>query len=120
MDVDNARNGFFIDSILNHEVVKLFTNEKTEINTYDSFLKKIQRLNIDATYAIAVLNFGQAMLFSAGLSATLLIALRRVQAGVMSVGDLVAVNSMLLQLATPFNTIGYRPSTVPLYFFTSI
>ena len=36
MDVDNRRNGFFIDSVLNHEVVKLFTNEKQETARYDA------------------------------------------------------------------------------------
>lgn len=107
VDVDNARNGFFIDSILNHEVVKLFTNEKKELARFDGYLQRIQQLSIDSTFSIAILNFGQATLFCAGLTTSLLIALQKVQAGTMSVGDLVAVNSMLLQLAIPFNFMGY-------------
>lgn len=107
VDVDNARNGYFIDSILNHEVVKYFTNEQRESQKFDSFLRKLQKLNIDSTYAIALLNFGQAFMFCGGLTASLLAALSRVQAGTMSVGDLVAVNSMLLQLSIPFNFMGY-------------
>jgi len=81
VDVDNARNGFFIDSILNHEVVKLFSSERREALRFDSYLARIQRLSIDSTYAIAVLNLGQAALFCAGLTSSLLIALQRVQAG---------------------------------------
>ena len=107
VDCDNARNGFFIDSILNHEVVKLFTNEKVEAKRFDNYLSRIQQLSIDSTNAIAMLNLGQALLFSGGLTVSLLIALQKVQAGLMTVGDLVAVNSMLLQLAIPFNFIGY-------------
>ena len=59
VDVDNKRNGFFIDSILNHEVVKLFTNEKRETLRFDGYLEKIQNLSIESTYAIAVLNLGE-------------------------------------------------------------
>ena len=107
VDVDNVRNGFFIDSILNHEVVKLFTNEQQETARYDSYLSKIQDLSVSTTYAVALLNLGQAAVFCAGLTSSLLIALRRVGGGSMTVGDLVAVNSMLLQLSIPFNFIGY-------------
>ena len=107
VDCDNKRNGFFIDSILNHEVVKLFTNEKRETVRFDGYLEKIQNLSIESTYAIAVLNLGQAAMFCVGLTTSLLIALNRVQAGTMSVGDLVAVNSMLLQLSIPFNFMGF-------------
>ena len=107
VDVDNKRNGFFIDSILNHEVVKLFTNEKRETVRFDGYLEKIQDLSIESTYAIAVLNLGQAAMFCVGLTTSLLIAAKRVAAGAMSVGDLVAVNSMLLQLSIPFNFMGF-------------
>jgi ABC-type transport system involved in Fe-S cluster assembly fused permease/ATPase subunit len=107
VDVDNARNGFFIDSILNHEIVKLFNNEKKELQRFDGYLAKLQQLSIDSTVAIAWLNLGQACMFSMGLTANLLIAFDRVRRGKMSVGDLIAVNAMLLQLAVPFNFIGY-------------
>ncbi|KAJ1440616.1 hypothetical protein B484DRAFT_415447, partial [Ochromonadaceae sp. CCMP2298] len=107
VDCDNERNGFFIDSVLNHEVVKLFSNEDRELQRFDGYLQRIQDLSIESTYAIAVLNFGQAVLFGCGLTASLLVALQGVQAGTMTVGDLVAVNSMLLQLSVPFNFMGY-------------
>lgn len=113
VEVDNKRNGFLIDSILNHEVVKLFTNEKREIQRFDSYLQRISKLSIDCTYLIALLNIGQAVLFSSGLVLSLLFALKQVTSGKMSVGDLVAVNAMLLQLAVPFNNMGY--TCKPLY-----
>ena len=72
--------------MLNHEVVKYFTNEKKELIKFNTYLQRIQLLNIDSTYAIAILNFGQATLFCAGLTASLVIALNRVSIGVMSVG----------------------------------
>jgi len=107
VDVDNARNGYFIDSILNHEVVKLFTNENREQTKFNNYLTRIQELSIETTYAIAVLNLGQAVMFASGLTLSLLTALKRVGDGTLSVGTLLAVNSMLLQLSVPFNFIGY-------------
>jgi len=50
VDVDNERNGFFIDSILNHEVVKLFTSERSELARFDGYLGKIQDLNIQVRH----------------------------------------------------------------------
>lgn len=105
--VDNSRNGYFIDSILNHEVVKYFTNEDRELKKFDSYLKRIQELNIENTIVVALLNFGQVSLFSSGLSLTLLMAMHRVQAGVITVGDLITINGLLLQLSIPFNFMGY-------------
>lgn len=107
VDVDNTRNGFFIDSILNQEVIKLFTAEAREAKRFDGYLQRLEQLSIQSTYAIALLNLGQAFLFCAGLTASLVVASQRVIAGSMSIGDLVAVNSMLLQLSIPFNFIGY-------------
>ena len=125
VSVDNARNGFFIDSILNQETVKLYTQEKKEGKKFDSFLSDLQRLQIESTYAIAALNFGQALIFCSGLTISLLIALQRVSSGLMSVGDLIAVNASLLQLSIPFNFIGYtyqelRQSFVDMSFMNSV
>jgi len=107
VDCDNQRNGFFIDSILNHEVVKLFNSEERERLRFDDFLQRIEDLSIETTYSIAVLNFGQAALFGLGLTSSLLIALNKVGMGMMTVGDLIAVNTMFLQLVVPFNLMGY-------------
>lgn len=119
VDIDNLRNGFLIDSILNHEVVKLFSNEKREIARFDSYLSRIKKLSIDCTYLIALLNIGQAVLFSTGLTVSLVLALRQVVAGKMSIGDVVAVNAMLLQLAIPFNNMGYTCKTSVSSLFSS-
>ena len=107
VEVDNTRNGFFIDTILNQEVIKLFTAEQRESDRFDKYLREQERLSIQSTYAIALLNLGQALLFCGGLTVSLVLAFRRVLSGQMSVGDLVAVNSMLLQLSIPFNFIGF-------------
>ena len=100
--MDNARNGFFVDSILNHEVVKLFTNEEREIRRFDGFLSKLQALSIKTTYSIAALNVGQASMFGLGLFGSLALSLSRVASGTMSVGDLVAINRYIYSLFTVY------------------
>eukprot|EP00613_Pedinella_sp_CCMP2098_P071695 CAMPEP_0171920786 /NCGR_PEP_ID=MMETSP0993-20121228/19555_1 /TAXON_ID=483369 /ORGANISM="non described non described, Strain CCMP2098" /LENGTH=736 /DNA_ID=CAMNT_0012557923 /DNA_START=9 /DNA_END=2215 /DNA_ORIENTATION=+ len=105
--VDNDRNAYFVDAMANSETVKLFANEKHELNRFDGYLGQIQALNIQNTYAIAVLNVGQAVIFSAGLTAVMLFTAIEVKAGLMSIGNIVAVNGLLLQLQQPFNFIGY-------------
>lgn len=107
VNVDNNRNGYLIDSLLNHEVVKLFNSEKSESRRYSSYLERIQDLNIESTLSIAVLNLGQSLFFCLGLAVSLLVAQDRVFQGLMTVGEVVAVNSMLMQLSIPFNYLGY-------------
>jgi ATP-binding cassette subfamily B protein len=123
--VDNARNGFFVDSILNQETVKLYTQESREGARFNTYLQSMADLQIQSTYAIAALNLGQAVLFTTGLTASLIIALHRVSAGLMSVGDLIAVNASMLQLSIPFNFIGYtyqelRQSYVDMQFMNTV
>jgi ATP-binding cassette, subfamily B, heavy metal transporter len=119
VEIDNARNGFFIDSLTNQELVKLFNNQAWEMDKFQYYLQRLQQLNIKSTYSIAYLNVGQAFFFAVGLIANLLVAAYMTQspttattlvAGLghrMSVGDVIAVNAMLMQLSVPFNFMGY-------------
>jgi ABC-type transport system involved in Fe-S cluster assembly fused permease/ATPase subunit len=91
----------------NAETVKLFGNEPLEHQRFDNYLGGIQKYNIENTFAIAVLNVGQALIFSAGLTAVMLFTASEVSSGVMTVGSIVAVNGLLLQLQHPFNSIGH-------------
>lgn len=125
VDNDGKRNGYFIDSILNHEVVKLFNRENTEAIRYDKFLRRGADLYIDTTNAIAILNLGQAIIFAMGLVTMLLMAASRVQLKLMSVGEFVAVNAMLMQLSQPFNWLGVmyqeiREALVDMDYMTQI
>lgn len=104
---DNHRNAFLVDTLRNHENVKLFNSLSHETKTFDFLLRKIERLNVFSTYTIGGLNVGQAVLFGVGLSVSLFASLRKLQEGVFSVGDLIAVNGLMLQLAVPFDLLGY-------------
>jgi ABC-type multidrug transport system fused ATPase/permease subunit len=107
VSVENARNGFLIDSLLNHETVKLFTNEEHENKRFDKYLHDIKKHNLRASRAIGLLNSGQAVIFTAGLVVSLLFAFAKFKQGLLSVGDVVALNALLLQLSVPFNFMGF-------------
>ena len=105
--MDNERNAYFVDAMANSETVKLFGNEPLEHQRFDTYLGGIQKYNIENTFAIAILNVGQALIFSAGLTAVMLFTASEVSSGAMTVGSIVAVNGLLLQLQHPFNSIGH-------------
>lgn len=103
---ENESGSKAIDSLINYETVKFFNNEKYEIERYDNVLQKYQAASLKTTTSLAFLNFGQNLIFSASLSAIMLLAARKIMEGDMSVGDLVMVNGLLFQLSMPLNFLG--------------
>uniref|UniRef100_A0A8C5HPS7 Iron-sulfur clusters transporter ABCB7, mitochondrial n=1 Tax=Gouania willdenowi TaxID=441366 RepID=A0A8C5HPS7_GOUWI len=103
---DNEAGNAAIDSLLNYETVKYFNNEKYEAERYDSFLKIYESSSLKTTSTLAMLNFGQSVIFSVGLTSIMVLASKGIAAGTMTVGDLVMVNGLLFQLSIPLNFLG--------------
>ncbi|XP_029369193.1 iron-sulfur clusters transporter ABCB7, mitochondrial isoform X2 [Echeneis naucrates] len=103
---DNEAGNAAIDSLLNYETVKYFNNEKYEAERYDGFLKIYESSSLKTTTTLAMLNFGQSVIFSVGLTAIMMLASKGISAGTMTVGDLVMVNGLLFQLSLPLNFLG--------------
>jgi len=105
-ELDTRANARAIDSLLNYETVKYFNNEEFEAQRYDRSLHRWQEAAIKSQASLSLLNVGQAAIIA--LAATLMVwqAVAGVQAGTMTLGDLVLVNAFLIQLYVPLNFLG--------------
>ena len=105
-DSDTEANTKAIDSLLNYETVKYFSAEEREATRYDRSMERYERASVKTYTSLAVLNTGQAIIFTAGLTATMLMAAAGVRNGTNTVGDFVMVNAMMIQLYQPLNFMG--------------
>jgi ABC-type transport system involved in Fe-S cluster assembly fused permease/ATPase subunit len=103
---DSEANTQAIDSLLNYETVKYFGNEQYELQRYDESLKHWESDAVNSQTSLSALNFGQAVIIAAGVTAIMIMAARGVVNGNMTIGDLVLVNAFLLQLFIPLNFLG--------------
>jgi len=105
-DEDTDANQKAIDSLLNFETVKYFGAESREAARYDRAMAAYEDAALKTSYSLAFLNFGQALLITAGLVIVMVMAAMGVQAGRLTVGDFVMVNSYMIQITMPLNFLG--------------
>jgi ATP-binding cassette subfamily B protein len=106
-DSDTDANTKAIDSLLNFETVKYFTNETMEARRFDRSMARYEVAATKTWTSLGWLNFGQGAIFGAGMLAVMLLSAREVQAGTQTIGDFVFINAMLMQLSVPLNFIGF-------------
>jgi ABC-type transport system involved in Fe-S cluster assembly fused permease/ATPase subunit len=105
-DSDSEANTKAIDSLLNYETVKYFVAEEREAQRYDRTMARYEDASVKAYTSLAVLNAGQAVLFTAGLTAAMTLCVMGIRAGTNTVGDFVMINAMMIQLYVPLNFMG--------------
>jgi ATP-binding cassette subfamily B protein len=105
-ELDSRANQKAIDSLLNFETVKYFGNEDYEARRYDENLQKYRAAAIRSQNSLSVLNFGQQLIVATALILILYRATQGVAAGHMTLGDLVLVNTLMLQIYIPLNFLG--------------
>jgi ABC-type transport system involved in Fe-S cluster assembly fused permease/ATPase subunit len=103
---DNEVSAQTVDSLLNYETVKAFTNEGFERERLDRTLALYERAAVRSETSLAWLNFGQAAIIAIGVTLIMILAAQGVVAGRLTVGDVVLVNTFLLQLYQPLNALG--------------
>ena len=105
-DSDTEANTKAIDSLLNYETVKYFSAEAREAQRYDKSVERYEEASVRSYTSLAVLNTGQAAIFTLGLTATMLMCAIGVRNGTNTVGDFVLINAMMIQLYQPLNFMG--------------
>jgi ATP-binding cassette subfamily B protein len=103
---DTDANVKAIDSLLNYETVKYFSAEEREAQRYDKSMARYEHASVMAYTSLAILNAGQAVIFTFGLGAAMVMCAYEVKAGTKTVGDFVLVNAMMIQLYQPLNFMG--------------
>ena len=105
-DSDTEANTKAIDSLLNFETVKYFGNEGLEARRFDASMARYEQAAIKTFRSLGVLNTGQMLIFTVGMTACMLLAARGIVAGTHSVGEFVMINALLIQLYMPLNFLG--------------
>ena len=103
---DTDANTKAIDSLLNYETVKYFGAEGREAQRYDRSMARYESMSVKTYTSLTVLNAGQAVIFTVGLTAVMMMSIMGIRHGTHSVGDFVLVNAMMIQLYQPLNFMG--------------
>jgi ATP-binding cassette subfamily B protein len=105
-ELESEANGLAIDGLLNYETVRYFTNERFELERYDKTLDQWEHAAVKSQSSMSLLNFGQGALIALGVTSIMIFAARGVVEGTLSLGDLVLINTMMLQLFLPLGFLG--------------
>jgi ATP-binding cassette subfamily B protein len=105
-ELDSKANTRAVDSLLNYETVKYFGNEEFEARRYDENLRKYEDAATRSESSLGLLNIGQSLIIAAAVTALMLLAAQGVAQKAFTLGDLVLVNGLLIQLYIPLNVLG--------------
>jgi len=104
--LESKANSYAVDGMLNYETVKYFTNEDYELKQYDETLDRWEGAAVKSQASMSLLNFGQGAVIAVGVTLMMIFAAQGVVDDEMTLGDLVLVNTMMLQLFIPLNFLG--------------
>jgi ATP-binding cassette, subfamily B, heavy metal transporter len=105
-ELDSRANTRAIDSLLNYETVKYFGNEEFEARRYDENLQKYESAAVKNEASLGILNIGQSLIIAVAVTLLMLLAAEGVASRQFTLGDLVLVNGLLIQLYIPLNFLG--------------
>ncbi|XP_024541732.1 ABC transporter B family member 23, mitochondrial [Selaginella moellendorffii] len=105
--LDELASGKAVDALLNYETVVQFNNQKLEVMQYDALLQNYQNAALDSEKLVAALNAGQALIQAVGIAVVMGLAGFQVSQGIITVGDLVLANGLILQLSGPLQFLGF-------------
>ena len=103
---DSKANTRAVDALINYETVKYFSNEPFEQGRYDDNLRLLESASIKSQTSLSLLNLGQSLIIATTVTLLVWRATLGVVNGTMTLGDLVLVNALMIQLYVPLNFLG--------------
>ena len=103
---DTKASQIAVESIINYETVKYFNAEEREFGKYNSVMENYEKESIKSAKSLAFLNSGQALIITGGTIAVLVIASFDLQSGLITIGEFVGLNVIMMQLFLPLNFLG--------------
>ncbi len=105
-ELDSKANTRAVDSLLNYETVKYFNNEEFEAKRYDANLVTYEAAAVKTEASLGILNIGQSCIIAIAATLLMILAAQGVVAKTLTLGDLVLINGLLIQLYIPLNFLG--------------
>ena len=105
-ELDSKANTRAIDSLLNYETVKYFNNEEFEAKRYDANLVSYEAAAVKTEASLGLLNIGQSAIIAIAATLLMVLAAQGVASKALTIGDLVLINALLIQLYIPLNFLG--------------
>ena len=103
---DSKANTRAVDALINYETVKYFSNERFEQGRYDENLHRLEKASVKSQTSLSLLNLGQSLIIAVTVTLLVWRATVGVVNGSMTLGDLVLVNALMIQLYIPLNFLG--------------
>lgn len=104
--MDSLANSQAIDSLINYETVKYFGNDRYELARYNQSLSQWEDAAVRSQTSLSALNITQGGIIAVGVTTIMVLAAKGVVAGTLSLGDLVLVNALMIQMFIPLNFLG--------------
>ncbi|WPE16855.1 ABC transporter ATP-binding protein/permease [Candidatus Thioglobus autotrophicus] len=105
-DMQSEANTNAVDSLINYETVKYFNREEFEVNRYQDTMTRWEDVATKSFTSMTALNFVQGAVIAVGVTIVLVMAAQGVVDQSLSLGDMIMIQALLLQLFMPLGSLG--------------
>ena len=105
-DMQSEANTNAVDSLINYETVKYFNQDNFEVERYDNTMRRWEEVAVKSFTSMTALNFAQSAVIAIGVTIILILAADGVVKSELSLGDMIMIQALLLQLFLPLSSLG--------------
>jgi ATP-binding cassette, subfamily B, heavy metal transporter len=105
-EYDTSTTAHAVDSLLNYETVKYFNAEEREQRSYATAVTSLAKATVKVETSLAWMNIGQSLITNLLMAGALAFTVWGWSVGRFSPGDVVVVNTLLMQLFRPLDMLG--------------